>query len=123
VSSDNHTTAAGLLLLVHTVFDPETSLLDSIVENSGVLVITNAAKVDDRVWGEHILSTTSGVLSSSAGDKLCGIVVQEVFVDIQVLLFGEDSIIGLEAIFGKECIIALSLDIYGMSISWDERPS
>jgi hypothetical protein len=69
------------------------------------------------------LSTTSGVLSSSAGDKLCGIVVQEVFVDIQVLLFGEDSIIGLEAIFGKECIIALSLDIYGMSISWDEMPS
>jgi hypothetical protein len=121
VPSNNDTTAAGLLLLVHAVFDPQTSLLDCIVEDSGVLVITNATKEDSGVGRKHILSATSGVLCSSAGDKLRGIVIQEVFVDVQVLLFRKDGIIGLEAILGEERFIALRLDIYGNERQFGRR--
>ena len=41
------------------------------------------------------MGAASGVLGSAAGDELCGEVVQEVFVDAQVLFFGEDGVVGL----------------------------
>jgi hypothetical protein len=63
------------------------------------------------------LSTSGRVLSSSSGNELCGIVVQEVFIDIQVFLFSENRIVGFEPILGEERIVALSLDIYEMVIS------
>jgi hypothetical protein len=120
VSSDHDTAAAGLLLLVNPVLDPETGLLDGVVEDGSVLVITDTAEVDDRVRRKDVLGTPSGVLGSSAGNELCGIVVQEILVDIQVLLFGEDGIVGFQAILCEERIITQSLDIYAMSISsWE----
>ena len=33
-----------------------------------------------------------------------------------MLFFGEDSIVGLEAVFGEELIVALSLDICGTEL-------
>jgi hypothetical protein len=62
------------------------------------------------------LSSSSRILSSSSGNELCGIVVQEVFVDIQVFLFSENCIVGFEPILGEERIVALSLDIYEWSL-------
>lgn len=90
------------------------------MEDSSVLVIANATEVDNRVWRKHILSASSSVLRSSTSDKFGRIVVQEIFVDIQVLLFRKDRIIGLEAILSKESIVALGLDIYATSVSLKE---
>jgi hypothetical protein len=47
VSSNNNTTAPSLLFLVNTVFDTESGLLNGIMKDSGVLVVTNASEVDD----------------------------------------------------------------------------
>jgi hypothetical protein len=50
-------------------------------------------------------------LGAAAGDQLCGIVVEEVFVDSEVLFFGQDGVVGLEAVFGEELIVALGLNV------------
>ena len=47
VSSNNNSTAPSLLFLVDAVFDTKTSLLNGIVKDGGVLVVTNASEVDD----------------------------------------------------------------------------
>jgi hypothetical protein len=47
VSSNNNSTAPSLLFLVDAVFDTKTGLLNGIVKDGGVLVITNASEVDD----------------------------------------------------------------------------
>jgi hypothetical protein len=38
-------------------------------------------------------------LRSAAGDEFCRVVVQEVFVDSEVLFFGEDGVVGFEIVF------------------------
>jgi hypothetical protein len=55
VASDNDTATAGGLSLVDTVADLKTSLLSGISENVGVLVLANAAEVDDRLGRENVL--------------------------------------------------------------------
>lgn len=67
------------------------------------------------------MSTSGGVLGSSTSDKLCGIVVQEVLIDLQVLLLSENGIISLEAILLEESIVPRSLDIYVLSVSLEKR--
>lgn len=57
------------------------------------------------------MGTPGSVLGSTAGNELGRVVVQEIFIDVQVLLFRKDSIIGLQAILGEERIVTLSLDI------------
>lgn len=57
------------------------------------------------------MGSTGCVLRAAAGDQLCGVVVKEVFVDSEVLFFGQDGVVGLEAIFGEELIVALGLDV------------
>lgn len=116
VSSDHDTAAAGLLLLVDSVLDPETGLLDGIVEDGSVLVITDTAQVDDGVRRKDILGAPGSVLGSTAGNELCGIVVQEILVDVLVLLLGEDGIVGLQAVLGEERFVTLSLDIYAITL-------
>jgi hypothetical protein len=58
VASDNDTAFASGLSLVDTVLSVDTSLLAGLLQDVTVLVLANAANVDDRVLGEHILWKT-----------------------------------------------------------------
>lgn len=55
VASDNDTATAGRLSLVDTVADLKASLLGGIGEDVGVLVLANAAEVDDGLGREDVL--------------------------------------------------------------------
>jgi len=59
VAGDNDTAAASGLLLVDTVADLEPSLLGSVGEDVGVLVLANAAEVDDGLGREDVLDLES----------------------------------------------------------------
>ena len=48
---------------------------------------------------ERYLSTSSCVLGRTAGNEFCIVVLEEIFVEAHVLFFGENGIVGLEAIF------------------------
>jgi hypothetical protein len=50
-------------------------------------------------------------LCAASCDQFGGVIVQEVFVDSEVLFFGENGVVGLEAILFEELGIALGLDI------------
>lgn len=76
MTSDNDSTSSSLLLLVNTVFNSETSGLYSVVQDGGILVVSNTTEIDGRVGGEEILGAASGVLGSTAGDELCRVVVE-----------------------------------------------
>lgn len=56
--------------------------------------------------GDKYLCTTSSVLRSTARYELRVVVLEQVFVQAHVLFFGEDGIVGLEAVFGEHCFIA-----------------
>ena len=87
---------ASLLLGIDAVLDAEASCLDSIVENGGVLIVASASEVHDTVRVQDVLCATGCVLGSTAGDELGVVVVEEVFVDAEVLVLGKDGVIGLE---------------------------
>lgn len=55
VAGDDDTTFAGGLDIIDTVFSVDTSLCASVLEEIGILVLSNAANVDDRVVGENVL--------------------------------------------------------------------
>ena len=55
VASDNDTATAGGLGLVDAVADLKASLLGGIGEDVGVLVLANAAEVDDGLGREDVL--------------------------------------------------------------------
>lgn len=56
VAGNNDTTLAGGLDIVDTVLRLDTGLGAGLLEEIGVLVLANAANVDDRVVGEHVLT-------------------------------------------------------------------
>lgn len=111
VAGDDNTTATSGLLLVDTVLDTETGGLDGIVQSGSVLVITDTTEVDNAVVREDVLSTTGGVLSGTTSNQLSVVVVEEVFVERLVAVLGEDGIVGLEAILGKQLVVTDSLDV------------
>lgn len=61
VAGDNNTTLASGLGLIDTVLGVDTSLLASLLQDVTVLVLTNAANVDDRVVGKHVLCKWSAL--------------------------------------------------------------
>ena len=111
VASDDNTATAGVDLGVDTVLDAETSLLNSVVEDGGVLVITDTAEVYNAVGREEVLSTAGSVLGSTTGDQLSIVVLEEVLEEALVLLLGEDGVVGLEAVLLEESLIAKGLDV------------
>lgn len=117
VASDDNTATAGVDLGVDTVLDAETGLLDSIVEDGGVLVVTNTTEVDDAVGGKEVLSTAGGVLGSTTGDQLSIVVLEEVLEEALVLLLGEDGVVGLEAVLLEESLVTEGLDIWNLGVS------
>lgn len=111
VAGDDDTTAAGGLRGLDAVLDAEAGLLDGILEDGGVLVVADAAQVDDAVVREDVLGATGGVLGGTAGDELGLEVVQQVLVDALVLVLGQDGVVGLEAVLGEKLIVAVGLDV------------
>lgn len=62
--------------------------------------------IEKAIWGSEgeggrYLGTTSGVLSSAAGDEFGIVVLEKVFIELHVFLFGQDGIVGFETVFGK----------------------
>src|SRR4051812_11148287 len=109
--NDNSATSS-LFLLVDSVLDSETSCLDRIVEDGSIFIVTNTTKIDDRVVREHVLGTSSGVLTSSTSNQFCRVVVQEIFVDSKMFFFCEDGIVGFETVLFEKSVITLCLDVY-----------
>lgn len=111
VAGDDDAAAAGGLGGLDAVLDAEAGLLDGVLEDGGVLVVADAAQVDDAVVRQDVLGAAGGVLSSAAGDELGLEVVQQVLVDALVLVLGQDGVVGLEAVLGEELIVAVGLDV------------
>lgn len=112
VTSDDNTATSGGVLLGDTVLGTKTGLLVGLLEDGGILVVSDAANVDNRVVWENVLSTTSSVLRSSTGDELSIKVIQKVLVEAKVLLLGEDSIVLLETILVKKSLVTSCLDVW-----------
>ena len=55
---------------------------------------------------ERYLCSTCGVLCSSAGYELCIVILEQVFVEAHVLVFGEYGVICFETVLGEHCFIA-----------------
>lgn len=115
VAGDDGSAAARLLLGVDAVLDTQASGLDGIVQNGRVLVVTGAAEIDDAVGGEDVLRATGRVLRSAAGDELGVVVVEQVLVEGDVLLLGEDGVVFLEAVLVQQGLVADGLDICSWS--------
>lgn len=111
VAGDDGAAAAGGVLGVDTVLDAKASGLDGIMEGGGVLVVTNAAEVDDAVGGKDVLGAASAVLGGTAGNQLGLVVVEEVLVERDVLLLGQDGVVGLELVLVEELLVTDSLDV------------
>lgn len=111
VAGDDDAAAAGGLGGLDAVLDAEAGLLDGVLEDGGVLVVTDAAEVDDAVVGQDVLGAAGRVLGGAAGDELGLEVVQQVLVDGLVLVLGQDGVVGLEAVLGEELIVSVGLDV------------
>jgi hypothetical protein len=111
VAGDDDAALAGLDLGVDAVLDAEAGLLDGVAEGGGVLVIADAAEVDDRVGRQDVLGAAGRVLGRAAGDELGVEVVQEVLEQWGVLVLGEDGVVGLEAVLVQKLLGAYRLDV------------
>ena len=60
----------------------------------------------DGMRRKEYLCTTSSVLRSTAGYELCVVVLEQVFVEAHVFVFGKNGIVGLETVFREHCFIA-----------------
>lgn len=115
VASDDNTATASRLLGVDAVLGAKASRLDSITEDSSVLVVTDTTEVDYAIRRKHVLGTTSGVLGSAAGNQLGVEVVEEILVERLVLLLGKNGIVVLELVLLEESLITHGLDICSRS--------
>ena len=116
VAGDDNTAPPSGHLGVNAVLDTEADVADGIVKDGGVLVVADTADVDDAVGGQHVLGAAGRVLGRAASDQLGVVVVQEVLVEGEVRLLGEDGVVGLEVVLGQEGVIAGSLDVWGLPL-------
>ena len=125
VASDDDTALAGGLDMIDTVLGVHTGLVASIPEEISIVVLADAAKVDNRVVGEQVLcatapvsiccsyaasrhysngsylSATSGVLGSTTSNQL-SIELHQLIVEAHVLILCEDGVVVLESILLQE---------------------
>lgn len=114
VAGDDGSATASLLLGVDAVLDTQAGGLDGIMQNGSILVVADTAKVDDAVGGQDVLGTTGRVLGGTASNQFGLVVVEKLFVDGDVLLLGQNSIIGLERVLVEQLLVADSLDIWAV---------
>lgn len=105
VASDDNTASSSGVLFVDTVFGPEAGLLAGVAQSIGVLVLANTTNVQDGVGREYVLGATSSVLGSTTCNELRVMVLDQVLVETKVLLFGENSVVGLEAVLLEQLVI------------------
>ena len=106
VASDDDTAATSGGLLVVEVLGLDTSLLADVLEGLAVLVLTDAANVEDRLRRQDVLGTTGGVLRSTSGNEDGLEVLDQVLVKAHVLLgVGENGIVGLQAVLLEQLLI------------------
>jgi hypothetical protein len=117
VASDDDATATSRGLLVVEVLGLDTSLLADVLEGLAVLVLTNAANVQDGLGGQDVLGAAGGVLRSTTGDEDSIVVLDQVLVQAHVLLgVGEDSVVGLEAVLLEKLLITAQGQKSSMSV-------
>lgn len=115
VARNHHAAPPGGLRWLDTVLDAEAGLLDGILENRGVLVVANAAQVDNAVVGQQVLGTSGRVLGGTASNELGVVIVEKLLVERLVCLLSKDGIVGLQVVLCEEFIAAKGLDV------WRER--
>lgn len=69
------------------------------VEIAGLEGIERGEEIEAMGSGRMYLGTTSSVLSSTSGDEFGIVVLEKVFIEVHVFLFGQDGIVGFETIF------------------------
>ena len=115
VAGDDDAAAARGVLVVDAVLDAEAGGLDGVAQDGGVLVVADAAEVDDAVGGQEVLGAAGRVLGGAAGDELGVVVVEEVLVDAELVGFGEDGVVCLEGVLVEQGLVADGLDV-----CWDD---
>lgn len=111
VVGDDDSTATRRLLLVDAVLNTQTGVLYGIAQNFSVLVVANAAQEDDAVGWKQVLCAASSVLGAATGNQVGLVIVEEVLVQAEVLLFSEDGIVGLDAVLLEELLVAECLNV------------
>jgi hypothetical protein len=71
-------------------------------------VVSVLSKVELELLCGAYLGAAGGVLRSTAGNELRIVVLDQVFIQSHVLLFGQNGIVGLEAILGQQFLVAES---------------
>lgn len=80
VVGDDDGAAAGGGLGVDAVLDAQADLLDGVAQDGGVLVVADAAEVDDAVRRQQVLGAAGRVLGRAARDQLGVVVVEQLIV-------------------------------------------
>lgn len=111
VVGDDDAAAAGGGLGVDAVLDAQADLLDGVAQDGGVLVVADAAEVDDAVRGQQVLGAARRVLRRAARDQLGVVVVQQLVVQRDVLLLGQDRVVRLQPVLLQELLVAEGLDV------------
>ena len=62
--------------------------------------------MDGKGQRVRYLCATGRVLRGSAGYEFCVVVLEQVFIQGHVFFFGENGVVGLQAVFGKHFLIA-----------------
>jgi len=65
--------------------------------------------------GREYLSASCGILGGTAGDEFGIVVLEEVFVEGHVFFFGEDGVVGFDAVFLEEGFISVNSILAGYS--------
>ena len=107
LARDDHAAAAGGGVFGRAeILGAQAGGVACVGEERGVVVVADAADVEDRGGREDVLGAASGVLGRAAGDELRVVVLDQVFVEAHVFFLGEDGVVGLEAVFLEHGFIA-----------------
>lgn len=110
-AGDDGAAAAGGGLGVDAVLDAQADLLDGVAQDGGVLVVADAAEVHDAVGRQDVLGAAGRVLRRTARDQLRIVVIQQLLVQREVLLLGQDRVVRLQVILLQEILSADGLDV------------
>ena len=113
VASDDGSAETRGNLLVDAVLDAQAGGAHGVLEDGGVLVVTDTTDVDDAVRGQDVLGAAGRVLGRAAGDELGVVVGEKVLVEGDVRVLGQDGVVGLEVVLGEEGLVAGGLDVWG----------
>lgn len=120
-AGDDGAAAAGGGLGVDAVLDAQADLLDGVAQDGGVLVVADAAEVHDAVGRQDVLGAAGRVLRRTARDQLRIVVIQQLLVQREVLLLGQDRVVRLQVILLQEILSADGLDVQEGILQAQER--